>query len=93
MYATLFEAIGLKPYLVYVPGHAFVGWKPSKYDKVKMPILFLETTMTGGKATFEQVVGTAIGEVAEHKVAFERGIAELIDVAALRQKGYSPMPF
>ena len=56
LYATLFEAIGLQPVMVFKKGHAFIGWKPSKYDKTKAPMFFLETTLTGGPATFEQAM-------------------------------------
>ena len=95
LYATLLEAIGLDPVMVFISGHVFVAWKPSKYDHVKQPLLFLETTMTGGKATFEQASDVAFHEfqeqVAENQ--FDLGLAHIVDVKALRRAGYSPQPF
>jgi hypothetical protein len=95
LYATLFEAIGIQPVLVFVPGHAFIAWKPSKYDQVKTPLLFLETTLTGGAATFEQAVQSATAHFAEDYQAkhFDLGTAALVDVHALRAKGYTAQPY
>jgi hypothetical protein len=95
LYATLFEAIGLKPYLIYVPGHAFVAWQPSKYDKGAPPLLFLETTLTGGPATFEQAVEAGISAAVENAQAknFELGLATRVDVTKLRKSGYAPQPY
>jgi hypothetical protein len=86
LYATLFEAIGLKPVVVVVPGHAFVGWHASPKDKEKM--FFLETTATHD-AKFEDAVRFATDEFAEHDKAKK---ANVLDVSALRKAGISPQP-
>ena len=95
LYATLMEAIGLQPELVFIPGHAFVAWKPSQYDKDKAPLYFLETTLTGGPATFEQAVERATKHYQDEKAArhFDIGVSALVDVHALRAKGYTPQPY
>jgi hypothetical protein len=93
LYATLMEAIGLKPVLVFIPGHAFVAWHPSHYDNSK-DLLFLETTMTGSGA-FDVAVDHATRHYADEVKLrhFDLGAAHLIDVAALRTHGYSPQPY
>jgi hypothetical protein len=97
LYATLFEAIGLQPLLIFKKGHAFVAWKPSQYDKQpKIGLFFLETTLTGNPdATFEIAVDHAtqkfIQAANEHQ--FDRKIGAVIDVSDLRAKGYTPQPY
>jgi hypothetical protein len=92
LYATLFEAIGLKPIIVRVPGHAFVGWRPSPKDKLKskLPsgIYFLETTLTHD-ATFEQAVNRGLGEFEDHHKQHDE---TTFDIAALRKLGVTPQP-
>lgn len=94
LYATVLEAIGLSPVLVFKKGHAFVAWKPSKFDAAKVPLFFLETTLTGGAATFEQAMASATNTFvkAAAEKQFELGIGALLDVQALRTQGYSPQP-
>lgn len=95
LYATLLEAIGLRPVMVFISGHVFVAWKPSRYDHAKTPLLFLETTMTGGKATFEQASTFAAHEFDEQVAdqQFDLGIAHIVDVEKLRKAGYTPQPY
>jgi hypothetical protein len=92
LYATLFEAIGLRPVMVRVPGHAFVGWFPSSHDafKSKLPlgVYFLETTATHD-ATFDQAVGAAMNEFADWN---KKKQATVVDVTALRKAGVTPQP-
>src|SRR5215475_5719707 len=90
LYATLLEAIGIKPVVVTVPGHAFVGWLPSPKDTVtsKAKLFFLETTATHDRK-FVDAVDIAIGEFLEHD---KNKKANLIDVTKFRQLGVSPQP-
>jgi hypothetical protein len=94
LYATLMESIGLQPLLVFVPGHAFVAWKASSYDKGDK-MYFLETTLTGGTATFEQAVAVATRRFAEETKLrhFAMGASAVVDVKQLRAKGYTPQPY
>jgi hypothetical protein len=95
LFATLLESIGLRPIIVLVPGHAYVGWHGTRADGVKPDAdrLFLETTMVGN-ATFEQAVKTAMArtstELKSGNVA--RGTSQLIELTALRQGGIKPQP-
>ena len=95
LFATMLEAIGLRPIIVLVPGHAFVGWHATSADGVKPGAdrLFLETTMVGN-APFEAAVKTAMsraaGELKSGNV--DRGTSQLIELSALRQGGIKPQP-
>jgi hypothetical protein len=89
LYASLLEAIGLSPIIVYVPGHAFVGWKPSKLDKAKDKYFFLETTMTGGSGTFERAMDRAKEQFTMHDAKRNAVVA---DVQELRKLGVTPQP-
>ncbi len=94
LFATLIEAIGIKAYIIRIPGHAFVGWQPSPGDKIKDPMLFVETTAVHD-ATFEQAMKIAAGEVAQQVKAknFDRKISSIIDITAMRAAGITPQPF
>lgn len=89
LYATLLEAIGLSPAIVYVPGHAFLAWRPSKDDKTSEPWLFLETTMTGGAAPFEKAMEAAKKTYDKEKAG---RTFHLADITLLRKDGVTPQP-
>ena len=95
LFATLLEAIGLRPIIVLVPGHAFVGWHATRPDGVKPDAdrLFLETTMVGN-ATFDQAVKTAMARAATELKSgnVARGTSQLIELTTLRQGGIKPQP-
>jgi hypothetical protein len=95
LFATMLEAIGLRPIIVLVPGHAFVGWHTTRADGKKGGVepLFLETTSVGN-ADFETAVTTAMKRVAhEMKIGnFSRGTSQLIELTALRAGGIKPQP-
>jgi hypothetical protein len=95
LFATMLEAIGLRPIIVLVPGHAFVGWHATRADGVKPGAdrLFLETTMVGS-APFEAAVKTAMQRAAlELKSGnVDRGTSQLIELTDLRQGGIKPQP-
>lgn len=89
LYATLLEALKIKAMVVYVPGHAFVAWKPSPKDNTKEEYFFLETTMTGGSAPFEKAVERGAAAYAEHAATKK---AQIVDIGALRKDGITPQP-
>jgi len=75
LYATMLESIGLKPFIVYMPGHALLAWRagageslPSGHD-----LFYLETTLTEG-ASFEDAMQRGASE------------AELVELAIKTQK-------
>ena len=94
LFAALLEAIGLKPILVFVPGHAFVGWHATAKDGVPAGTpLFLETTMIAS-APFEAAVKKAMSRVREEekKGTFARGQSQMLELTELRARGISPQP-
>jgi len=95
LFATLLEKLGLKPLIVLVPGHAFVGWKAEAADRQAPGTnYFLETTMVG-TASFDDAMAAANEQVMRAKKLghFETGTARVLDVLALRQRGITPQPW
>jgi hypothetical protein len=92
-FATLMEAIGIKPIVVLVPGHAFVGWHTVAADGTKGEPLFVETTMVGSY-DFDQAVKVATGRVASELKAgsFKTGASTFVDIAAIHAQGYTAQP-
>jgi hypothetical protein len=93
LFATLMEAIGVKPIIVLVPGHAFVGWHTVAKDGTRGEPLFVETTMVG-LASFEDAVKVATQRMAQEVKtgAFKAGTSGLVDVAAIRKAGFAAQP-
>ena len=92
-FATLMEAIGIKPIVVLVPGHAFVGWHTVAADNTKGEPLFVETTMVGNYG-FEQAVGVATRRVESELKAgsFKSGAANFVDIAKIHAQGFTAQP-
>lgn len=93
LFATLMETIGVKPIIVLVPGHAFVGWRTVPKDGTKGEPLFVETTMVGG-APFEAAVDVATKRVAKElkNGSFKSGASTFVDLAAIRKAGFTAQP-
>ena len=93
LFATLFEAIGIKPIIVVVPGHAFVGWHTVAKDGTKGEPLFVETTMVGS-ADFEAAVRVATQRVATEikQGSFKAGASTLVDVPQIIAAGFTAQP-
>jgi tetratricopeptide (TPR) repeat protein len=93
LFATLFEAIGIKPIIVVVPGHAFVGWHTVAKDGTKGEPLFVETTMVGN-ADFEAAVRVATQRVGTEmkQGSFKSGASTLIDVPQIISAGFTAQP-
>jgi len=95
LFASLLELASLDPFIVVVPGHAFVGWRVwrgvNRYE-------FLETTMIGsGDFDAAQQAAQARYEDVLAKGYLSRGLfdpggfARLIDVAACRVQGIASL--
>ncbi|MFO0594578.1 MAG: hypothetical protein U0228_04720 [Myxococcaceae bacterium] len=90
LYASLLESIGLQPEIIFVPGHAFVGWKASAKDGVSATThFFLETTMTHD-GEYEQALLVAKKEFEE---ADSQNEVTVLPIGALRKNGVTPQPF
>jgi tetratricopeptide (TPR) repeat protein len=79
LFATLMEAIGLDVVLVRVPGHAFVGWLPSRADRVTPESMNATVQSPFGAAFFLE---TTLVRVAPSDAAVLRGDAELVDAVS-----------
>lgn len=93
LFASLLEAIGLRPIIVTVPGHAFIGWHASAKDPKNVGAYFVETTMvhTGEFAQAVQVATKRVAEEQQHGT-FKTGASLFLEVAELRAKGITPQP-
>jgi tetratricopeptide (TPR) repeat protein len=95
LFASLLESIGLEPYIVRAPGHAYVGWEPTKRDYATPgTIYYLETTLIGS-STFYTAMQTAAQNAESHKAEFKvpnSGYFTL-KVSDLRKAGITPQPY
>ena len=95
LFASLLEAIGLEPYIVLVPGHAFVGWGPTKRDYATPGTLYyLETTLVGS-SSFETAMDRATERAQSNKAAFKvpNSGSVILKVSDLRKAGITPQPY
>ena len=82
LFASCLEALGIKPFVVLVPQHAFVGWKCESSPE------FLETTVMGVEDFF-----SAIEKGKKNYETFNssnEGNIKLIDVEKIRGKKIYP---
>ncbi len=92
-FATLMEAIGIKPIVVLVPGHAFIGWHTVDKDGTKGEPLFVETTMVGNY-DFETALKVANNRVASElkSGSFKTGASNFVDIAQVHAQGFTAQP-
>lgn len=95
LFASLLESASIDPFIVIVPGHAFVGWRVWRgVDQYE----FLETTLIGSD-DFDRAQQVAKGQYDDvlMKGYFNRelydpaGFARLIDIASCRAQGILPL--
>jgi len=85
LYIAIFEAIGLNPVLVDIPGHAFVGWETwdgsGEYD-------YLETTLTWGSSSFDYANSRGVEEYNDESDNgnFTSGASIISNIKELREK-------
>ncbi len=96
LFASLIEAAGMNPAIVFVPGHAFLAWEvwpnSERYE-------CLETMMIGS-SSFKKAweVGQERYKAAEDIGRFDRGVgtigyAVLVPIKEAREIGIEPMPW
>lgn len=97
LFASLMEAINLKPVLINVPGHTIVGWHdkngPVQYKGSRLYVL--ETTSIG-RHNFDQALEFAEKQFNSYRQLIEnsaRWDSYLYDIVKLRAEGYKPQPF
>jgi len=90
LFASAIEALGMHPYIVIVPGHAFVAWD---IDGTGRYIEALETTMVGS-ADFEDALNYGNMELEEYWDALtddDPWNGQIIDIKECRELGILPM--
>ena len=85
LFASVFEVAGMRPVLIYVPGHAFVGVRMWGNEDTIIPI---ETTMVGTN-TFNNAWISAEQSYSKYNA---QGKLVLIDVKKARKIGFSAAP-
>ena len=90
LFASIFEALGMQPIIIEIPGHAFVGWRQDLNSNI---IDFLETTMIANKnATFSEALNKGNRTFDAEKAAgnFDTGVSSFVDVEQTRIYGVRP---
>ena len=90
LFASIFEALGMQPIIIEIPGHAFVGWRQNLNSNI---IDFLETTMIANKnATFSEALNKGNQTFDAEKAAgnFDTGVSSFVDVEQTRIYGIRP---
>jgi hypothetical protein len=85
VFASAFEAMGMRPVILYAPGHAFVGVRMWTTEDIIVPV---ETTMVG-TSSFDQAYVKAVDEIDQNNQA---GTLWPVDIATARPLGVSPAP-
>lgn len=88
LFASVLERIGFKTFVIFVPGHAFVGWLGDPQDS---DMDFVETTMIGDpNATFidANIEGNDVYDA--NLEYFVSGEAVAVPIDLLRQVGIMP---
>ena len=89
LFATLLEALGIRPLFVMTPIHAWVGWHASHDEGARDSDHFLDTTGVHDFKSALEAGQRSYGEEARYK-HFDQALSFLIDVTALRQAGVTP---
>lgn len=90
LFASIFEALGMQPVIVEIPGHAFVGWRTDLNSNI---VDFLETTMIANKnATFTEALnkGNSTFDAEKEAGNFDTGVSSFVDVEQTRIYGVRP---
>ncbi len=90
LFASVLERLGFQTYVIFIPGHAFVGWFTDLNSNV---IDAIETTMIGDEnATFIDANNEGIRKYTEQVELgnFETGAAISVPIYRLRELGLMP---
>ncbi len=90
VFASALENIGIKPVIVFIPGHAYLGYYT---DEAKTKLQCVETTVIGSGATFGQAceVGQEAYLKDESSLLKETNGYKIVDVEELRKKGITAL--
>ena len=89
LFASILRRIGLRPVLVFRPGHCFTGF----YDAAEGGrIVAFETTLLGS-ATFAAAAAEGAKELQSTLPLVGAPQYSVVDIALCRQQGISPIPY
>ena len=90
VFASALENIGIKPVIIFVPGHAYLGFY---MDEAKTKLQCVETTVIGSGASFGQACEVGQEAYLEDKsdLLKETNGYKIVDVEELRKKGITPL--
>lgn len=100
MMASVLKKIGIKTYLVLVPGHCYLAFSSTDPDQGQEKILGVETTMLGSGVGLAEAIYQATTQ-AEHSLekswdkfqVEEEMQYQLIDLNLAREAGIMPLPY
>ena len=88
VYAAALEALGFRAGVAFVPDHAFLAYADAE-DPAWSKCHYLETTMTGGAASYLDANLSGLSQAQLHD---ETGDLYVVDVQAMRAVGVYPIP-
>jgi len=91
LFASAIEALGMRPYIIILPEHAFVAWDID--ENGAYGIVALETTMVGN-ANFEEALNEGNRELEENwdvLIDDDPWNGQIIDIKECREQGILPM--
>jgi hypothetical protein len=91
LYASVTEALGMQPAVIFIPGHAYVA---IRVDDTSDSYYFIETTMIG-QATFAEATHEGLTEwndTQDHVLNSDKDYG-WVDIATQRSNGILPIPW
>lgn len=91
LYASVTEALGMQPAVIFIPGHAYVA---IRVDDTSDSYYFIETTMIG-QATFAEATHEGLTEWNDTQDHVLNGDKDYgwVDIATQRSNGILPIPW
>lgn len=94
LFASVLERLGIESFIIFIPGHAFVGWTNDiNENDFEKRVMFVETTMIGNnQSTFYEAVLEGINSYYDNvgNGNFDSGEAKFVPIQDLRKLGVMP---
>ena len=90
LFASVLERIGIEAEIVFIPGHAFIGYRTwSNSDTWE----FVETTLAWNGGTFAQAISQGNSTYNAQLPNINSGVSHVLKISAARSQGYTPYPY
>lgn len=90
LFASVLERIGIEAEIVFIPGHAFIGYRTwSNSDTWE----FVETTLAWNGGTFAQAISQGNSTYNAQLSNINSGVSHVLKISAARSQGYTPYPY